>query len=101
MEKIRSTADITQKASKGGHVQHDWAPSVHPFLHKWADEYGPVYMYSTGSQQHLVVSYPQLIRELRSHNSMDLGRPTYMNKNLPLNFSLTRLRYVYDSIYVL
>ncbi|KAM5560757.1 hypothetical protein ABKV19_021750 [Rosa sericea] len=81
MEKIRSTADITQKASKGRHVQHDWAPSVHPFLHKWANEYGPVYMYSTGSQQHLVVSDPQLIRELRSHNSMDLGRPTYMNKN--------------------
>jgi hypothetical protein len=39
---------------------------------------GPVYMYSTGSKQHLYVSQPELLRELGLHTSLDLGRPSYL-----------------------
>lgn len=41
---------------------------------------GQVYMYSTGSKQHLYVGDPKLLRELKLHNSLDLGRPTYLSK---------------------
>lgn len=37
-------------------------------------------MYSTGSKQHLYVSDPKLLRELKLHNSLGLGRPTYLSK---------------------
>lgn len=43
---------------------------------------GSVYMYSTGSKQHMYVSDPKLIRELKLHNSLDLGRPTYLSKSM-------------------
>ena len=44
---------------------------------------GPVYMYSTGSKQHLYVSDPELLRELRLkslNNSLDLGRSSYRGR---------------------
>lgn len=39
-------------------------------------------MYSTGAKQHLYVSDPKLLRELKLHNSLNLCRPTYLSKPL-------------------
>ncbi|PQQ09439.1 cytochrome P450 714A1 [Prunus yedoensis var. nudiflora] len=61
-------------------VEHNWVPSFFPYLQQWEQQYGQVYMYSTGSKQHLYVSDPKLLRELKLHNSLDLGRPTYLSK---------------------
>ena len=44
----------------------------------WLRNAGPVYMYSTGSKQHMYVSEPELLRELGLIKSLDLGRPSYL-----------------------
>lgn len=41
---------------------------------------GPVYVYATGSKQHLYVSDPKLLKELKLQNYMDLGVPRYLSK---------------------
>lgn len=41
-----------------------------------------MYMYSTGTNQHLYVSDPNLLRELKLLNTLDLGKPTYLGKPL-------------------
>ncbi|VVA14483.1 PREDICTED: cytochrome [Prunus dulcis] len=81
MKKIQSSnININQKPSGVKRVQHNWVPSFFPYLQQWEQQYGQVYMYSTGSKQHLYVSDPKLLRELKLHNSLDLGRPTYLSK---------------------
>lgn len=39
-------------------------------------------MYATGSKQHLYVSDPKLLKELKLQNYMDLGVPRYLSKPL-------------------
>ena len=46
----------------------------------WLRNAGPVYMYSTGSKQHLYVSRPDILRELSLHMSLDLGKPSYLSE---------------------
>lgn len=41
-----------------------------------------MYTYSTGTNQHLYVSDPNLLRELKLQNTLDLGKPTYLGKPL-------------------
>ncbi|KAM1160019.1 hypothetical protein ACFX13_033867 [Malus domestica] len=82
MKKIQSTIKVNPKPSDAKRVHHDWIPSCFPYLQRWEQEYGSVYMYSTGSKQHMYVSDPKLIRELKLHNSLDLGRPTYLSKSM-------------------
>ncbi|KAM5560774.1 cytochrome P450 714A1-like [Rosa sericea] len=88
MQKIQSntTNMITRQKQPsdidGQRVQHNWDSSMFPYLQQWAREYGAVFLYSTGAKQHLYVSDPKLLRELKLHNSLDLGRPTYLSKPL-------------------
>ncbi|PRQ42630.1 putative cytochrome P450 [Rosa chinensis] len=83
MQKIQSTMiNNTHEEMDGQHLNHKWLPSVFPYIHKWAKEYGPIYMYSTGINQHLYVSDPKLLMEIKQHNSLDLGKPTYLGKPL-------------------
>ncbi|KAH7554638.1 hypothetical protein JRO89_XS12G0251500 [Xanthoceras sorbifolium] len=41
---------------------------------------GKIYMFSTGTHQHLVVHEAELIKELKLHKSLDLGTPSYLSK---------------------
>ncbi|KAK9920181.1 hypothetical protein M0R45_028740 [Rubus argutus] len=86
MQKIQSTITnkitLQKQPSDDQRVQHNWDSSMFPYLQQWTREYGPVYMYSTGSKQHLYVSDPKLLRELKLHNSLGLGRPTYLSKTM-------------------
>ncbi|XP_004305066.1 PREDICTED: cytochrome P450 714A1-like isoform X2 [Fragaria vesca subsp. vesca] len=88
MQKIQSniTSMITLQKQPSDidcqRVQHNWDSSVFPYLQQWAREYGPVFLYSTGAKQHLYVSDPKLLRELKLHNSLNLCRPTYLSKPL-------------------
>jgi hypothetical protein len=43
---------------------------------------GSIYMYSTGTKQHLYVGKPELIKFIGLHKSLDLGRPSYLTKTL-------------------
>ncbi|XP_061988862.1 cytochrome P450 714A1-like [Rosa rugosa] len=77
---MQSSIKIPSDAQQ--HVHHNWVPSIFPYLHKWEKKYGPIYMYSTGSKQHLYVSDPNLLRGIKQHNTLDLGKPTYLGKPL-------------------
>ncbi|KDP21830.1 hypothetical protein JCGZ_00617 [Jatropha curcas] len=57
-----------------------WVRSMLPYFQQWAQQYGPVYMYSTMNKQHLYVDHPELIKAMNLHNSLDLGRPRYLSK---------------------
>ncbi|GLT57795.1 hypothetical protein SLA2020_307440 [Shorea laevis] len=78
MNKIQSLATRTIPPPLGQVVSHDWYLSTFPYLQKWSQEYGSVYMYSTGNKQHLYISRPDLLKELNLHKSLALGRPTYL-----------------------
>lgn len=43
---------------------------------------GGMYTFSAGSQQHLFVNRPELMKELKMHKSLDLGKPEYLSKAL-------------------
>ncbi|PQQ09441.1 cytochrome P450 714A1-like [Prunus yedoensis var. nudiflora] len=79
MQKIQSS---NQKPYDANHVHHNWVPSIFPYLQRWEQLYGPVYVYATGSKQHLYVSDPKLLKELKLQNYMDLGVPRYLSKPL-------------------
>lgn len=76
MHNIQSS--IINSPSHAQPVSENWIHSIFPYLQQWRQQYGPVYMYSTGSKQHLYVSQPELLRELGLHTSLDLGRPSYL-----------------------
>nr|XP_028957184.1 cytochrome P450 714A1-like [Malus domestica] len=82
MQKIQSTTNIIHEPSDPKDFQHNWVPSIFPYLQRWEQKYGPVYMYSTGSKQHMYVSDPKLLKELKLQNYMDLGVPKYLSKPL-------------------
>jgi len=89
MQKIQSNAanmmsnlQKQQSDVDGQRVQHNWDSSMFPYLQQWAREYGPVFLYSTGAKQHMYVSDPKLLRELKLHNSLNLCRPKYLSKPL-------------------
>ncbi|KAK9927635.1 hypothetical protein M0R45_024811 [Rubus argutus] len=80
MQKMQSATKIASDAQQ--HLHHNWVPSIFPYLHKWENEYGPKYMYSAGTNQHLYVSDANLLRELKLLNTLDLGKPTYLGRPL-------------------
>ncbi|XP_050382859.1 cytochrome P450 714A1-like [Argentina anserina] len=83
IQKIRSTMiNNTHEGLDGQQLNHNWFPSVFPYLHEWEIKYGSIFMYSTGINQHLYVSDPKLVMEIKQNNSLDLGKPTYLGKSL-------------------
>ncbi|KAL6142720.1 hypothetical protein ACLB2K_060997 [Fragaria x ananassa] len=83
MQKIQSALiKNTHEALDSHHLNHNWLPSVFPYIHEWAKEYGPIFMYSTGVNHHLYVSDPELLMEIKQNNSLNLGKPPYLGKPL-------------------
>ncbi|KAL6967892.1 hypothetical protein U1Q18_033701 [Sarracenia purpurea var. burkii] len=61
---------------------HDCATTLFPNFKKWTDLYGQIFMFSRGSTQILHVSQPDLLREITTCTSLDLGKPSYQQKEL-------------------
>lgn len=59
-----------------------WTSSLFPYFHTWRQRYGQVFLYSTGTKQHLYVENPELIKSIGLHKSLELGRPSYLTKTL-------------------
>ncbi|KAH6804537.1 hypothetical protein C2S51_032784 [Perilla frutescens var. frutescens] len=58
---------------------HDTA-SVFPFLEQWRKQYGQLFRFSLGNLQVLYVSDPDVVKEITTTTSQDLGRPAYQQK---------------------
>ncbi|KAE8667359.1 CYP714C2 protein [Hibiscus syriacus] len=62
-------------------ISHDWFPNLFPFLDKWINEYGSVFLYSTGNLQLLCTTDMEMVKEIGLHKSLSLGKPTYLTKD--------------------
>ncbi|XP_047947610.1 cytochrome P450 714C2-like [Salvia hispanica] len=56
--------------------------SVFPFLEEWRKQYGKLFTFSMGSLQVLYVSDPNIVKEIATTTSHDLGKPAYQQKTL-------------------
>ncbi|KAB2595243.1 cytochrome P450 714C2-like [Pyrus ussuriensis x Pyrus communis] len=57
-------------------ISHEWHSTLFPHLVQWRNEYGPIFMYSTGIIQHVSVSDLDMLKEL-SLTYLNLGKPAY------------------------
>ncbi|XP_061348758.1 cytochrome P450 714C2-like [Gastrolobium bilobum] len=56
--------------------------SVLPLFEKWREQYGQVFMFSLGNIQILCVNQPDIVRHITTCTSLDLGKPSYQQKQL-------------------
>ncbi|XP_022756881.1 cytochrome P450 714C2-like isoform X1 [Durio zibethinus] len=75
-----SAANSTQKDQKAA-IAHDWFPTLFPYLDKWRNEYGSVFLYSTGNIQLLCTTDMEMVKEIGLHKSLSLGKPSYLTKD--------------------
>ncbi|XAR58817.1 hypothetical protein NMG60_11014366 [Bertholletia excelsa] len=64
----------------GPPTTHNCATTLFPFFDKWMKQYGQVFMFSLGNIQILHVNDPDMVREITTCTSLDLGKPTYQQK---------------------
>ncbi|CAM8983946.1 unnamed protein product [Rhodiola kirilowii] len=70
----------------GGFVFQRWPPKLFPYYDKWSQEYGGVFIHSTGNIQVLFITDTSLLKEVASIKSLDLGKPTYLEKDMGVLF---------------
>uniref|UniRef100_A0A7N0T0M6 Cytochrome P450 n=1 Tax=Kalanchoe fedtschenkoi TaxID=63787 RepID=A0A7N0T0M6_KALFE len=63
-------------------LQHNWPPKIFPYYDKWSKEYGGMFIHSTGNIQILYITDPALLKEVSAVKSLDLGKPTYLAKDM-------------------
>lgn len=52
------------------------------FDFKWIHAAGPMYLFSSGSIQWLLVSDIEMVKEILMNTSLDLGKPSYLSKDM-------------------
>ncbi|KAL2249001.1 cytochrome P450 714A1 [Sesamum indicum] len=83
MQKIQESAKESSGKNDGDEfVAHDYTSTLFPYFEQWRRQYGPIYTYSTGNKQHLYVNHPELVKEMNHCVSSDLGKPSYVTKQL-------------------
>ncbi|KAK2652105.1 hypothetical protein Ddye_011961 [Dipteronia dyeriana] len=80
MEKNIKSSSSSSSDGQPAVSHHQWLSSSFPYLQEWSRLYGRTYMFSTGTKQHLYMNQPELIKELKQHKSLDLGKPSYLSK---------------------
>ncbi|RDX73903.1 Cytochrome P450 714C2 [Mucuna pruriens] len=78
------SAPTTQFKDKDGHVSvsHAWPFTLFPHIQNWINQYGPIYLFSTGTIQWLMVTDIEMVKEIIKYTSLNLGKPTYLTKDL-------------------
>ncbi|KAL2488429.1 Cytochrome [Forsythia ovata] len=61
----------------GAPAKHDCANALFPFFEQWQKKFGEVFMFSLGTTQILHVTQPDMVREITTCTSLDLGKPSY------------------------
>ncbi|XP_010922815.1 cytochrome P450 714C2 [Elaeis guineensis] len=79
---MRRMVQGEKKIQKDGsrHLAAGYTSALFPYFMRWRKEYGPTFIYSTGSMQLLHVGHPDLVKEISICKSFDLGKPSYMQK---------------------
>ncbi|KAL3531003.1 hypothetical protein ACH5RR_010325 [Cinchona calisaya] len=80
---IKKARDASAKATSecdGAPVYHNCGSFLLPFFDKWRKQFGEIFMFSLGNTQILYVTQPDMVREITTCTSLDLGKPTYQAK---------------------
>ncbi|KAK1416217.1 hypothetical protein QVD17_32006 [Tagetes erecta] len=66
---------INKSTSSPMDVSHYIFPRIQPHIHSWLHIYGKNIIYWQGTQAELVVSEPELLKEIMSVREISMGRP--------------------------
>ncbi|CAK9161861.1 unnamed protein product [Ilex paraguariensis] len=80
IKKARKAA--ANAATSGPPVSHNCGAILLPFLDQWRQQYGEVFLFSLGNSQIVLVTQPDMVREITTCTSLDLGKPSYQAKEL-------------------
>ncbi|KAK4419775.1 cytochrome [Sesamum alatum] len=79
---MKKARDVAAKAATGNGppTSHNCGAALLPFFDEWRKKYGDVFMFSLGNTQIVHVNQPEMVREITTCTSLDLGKPTYQAK---------------------
>ncbi|KAF8015413.1 hypothetical protein BT93_H1039 [Corymbia citriodora subsp. variegata] len=81
ISEIRKSQLTTEKPPAGAHpASHACAASLFPSFEQWRVQYGEVFMFALGHIQILCVNQPDMVREITTCTSLDLGKPSYQHR---------------------
>lgn len=81
MKKIQLRVPATPAISMEDSIALDWPSTVFPYLVQWRNEYGPVFVYSSGTIQTLCVTDVEMVKEISLCTPFRLGKPSYHSKD--------------------
>ncbi|KAL0389181.1 UNVERIFIED_CONTAM: cytochrome [Sesamum calycinum] len=79
---MKKARDVAAKAGtvNGPPDSHNCGAALLPFFDEWRKKYGDVFLFSLGNTQIVHVTQPEMVREITTCTSLDLGKPTYQAK---------------------
>ncbi|KAM7501687.1 hypothetical protein LguiB_000591 [Lonicera macranthoides] len=76
---VEAEAEV-ESANTQPPVSHNCGAVLLPFFDPWRKIYGDVFMFALGNTQILLVTQPDMVREITTCTSLDLGKPSYQAK---------------------
>ncbi|KAH7542857.1 hypothetical protein FEM48_Zijuj02G0119800 [Ziziphus jujuba var. spinosa] len=83
MEIKKSRARIISGLAPTGEspADHNCSGVLFHFIEQWSNKYGDVFAFALGNTQVLCVNQPEMVREITTCTSLDLGKPLYQFKD--------------------
>ncbi|KAG6680764.1 hypothetical protein I3842_13G059500 [Carya illinoinensis] len=79
IKKARSTTTVNAPTGENP-VTHNCATIIFPFFEQWRKQYGHVFLFSLGNTQILFIDEPDIVKQITTCTSLDLGKPSYQHK---------------------
>ncbi|KAL1547247.1 cytochrome P450 714C2-like protein [Salvia divinorum] len=64
----------------GPPAAHNCGAALLPFFDEWRELYGELFVFSLGTTQILHVTQPEMVKEITTCTSLNLGKPAYQSK---------------------
>uniref|UniRef100_A0A2N9FED0 Cytochrome P450 n=1 Tax=Fagus sylvatica TaxID=28930 RepID=A0A2N9FED0_FAGSY len=81
IKEIKKAQSNTEKVvTIGAPALHKCAAALFPFFEEWRKQFGEIFMFALGNTQILCVNQPDVVREITTCTSLDLGKPSYQHK---------------------
>ncbi|KAG2669767.1 hypothetical protein I3843_14G048900 [Carya illinoinensis] len=80
IKKARSSTSVKVAPAGESPVSHNCASLLFPFFEQWRKTYGNVFVFSLGNTQILFINKADIVREITTCTSLDLGKPSYQQK---------------------
>ncbi|KAL4597815.1 hypothetical protein ACB092_11G016100 [Castanea dentata] len=71
----------TKECDRPDAITHYWPSTLFPHLEQWRNEYGPIFLYSSGNIQLLCITDPEMVKKISLCTSLSLGKPSYLSKD--------------------